>query len=638
MIQKIIKCTLLAVLLCSLIACEGQGQDQQIEYFKLQDVTLLDSPFKRAQELNKKYLLEMDADRLLAPFLREAGLPPKAESYTNWENTGLDGHIGGHYLSGLSLMYASTGDEAIKERLDYMLEELERCQAAHGNGYIGGVPDGKALWEDIAAGDIRGGGFDLNGKWVPLYNIHKTYAGLRDAYLVAGIDQAKEMLVKMADWAIWLVEDLSEEQMQLMLRSEHGGLNETFADVAAITGDEKYLELAKKFSHHHVLNPLLDGRDELTGMHANTQIPKVLGFKRIADVEPNASWDGAAQFFWQTVVENRSVSLGGNSVSEHFNPVDDFSRMITSIEGTETCNTYNMLRLSKMLYQTSYDKKYMDFYERALYNHILSTQHPQTGGFVYFTSMRPGHYRVYSQPHTSMWCCVGSGMESHSKYGEMIYAHTKNELYVNLFIPSQLQWKEQGTEIVQENNFPYEPSTRITVNPTKAKKFTLLLREPNWVSEEGVTVRINGEVYPLEKRDGYIAIERKWERGDLLEMEMPMLLRAEQLPDESNYYSFVYGPVVLAAKTNADDVTGLFADDGRWAHVAHGQQVPLEEMPTIVGEPGELTSFLSPVDGKPLTFRITHLQPEKYAEGLELIPFFELHGSRYIIYWPQATE
>ena len=316
----------------------------------LQDVTLLDSPFKRAQELNKKYLLEMDADRLLAPFLREAGLPPKAESYTNWENTGLDGHIGGHYLSGLSLMYASTGDEAIKERLDYMLEELERCQAAHGNGYIGGVPDGKALWEDIAAGDIRGGGFDLNGKWVPLYNIHKTYAGLRDAYLVAGIDQAKEMLVKMADWAIWLVEDLSEEQMQLMLRSEHGGLNETFADVAAITGDEKYLELAKKFSHHHVLNPLLDGRDELTGMHANTQIPKVLGFKRIADVEPNASWDGAAQFFWQTVVENRSVSLGGNSVSEHFNPVDDFSHDY-QYRGYGDLNTYNMLRLSKMLYR-----------------------------------------------------------------------------------------------------------------------------------------------------------------------------------------------------------------------------------------------------------------------------------------------
>ena len=287
----------------------------QIEYFRLQDVRLLESPFKHAEELNKQYLLEMDADRLLAPFLREAGLPRKAESYTNWENTGLDGHIGGHYLSGLSLMYASTGDQQVKSRLDYMIGELKQCQDANGNGYIGGVPGGKAIWEEVASGNIRAGGFDLNGKWVPLYNIHKTYAGLRDAWLIAGNEEAKEMLVKMTDWAIKLVANLSEEQLQDMLRSEHGGLNETFADVAAITGEKKYLELAHKFSHQLVLNPLLHQQDKLTGMHANTQIPKVLGFKRIADLEGNESWEGAARFFWETVVENRSVSIGGNSIS-----------------------------------------------------------------------------------------------------------------------------------------------------------------------------------------------------------------------------------------------------------------------------------------------------------------------------------
>lgn len=610
----------------------------QIEYFRLQDVNLLESPFKHAEELNKHYLLELDADRLLAPFVREAGLPKKAESYTNWENTGLDGHIGGHYVSALSLMYASTGDVRIKSRLDHMIAELKRCQEVNGNGYIGGVPGGKALWEEVASGKIRAGSFDLNGKWVPLYNIHKTYAGLRDAYLIAGNEEAKEMLVKMTDWAIRLVSNLPEEQLQDMLRSEHGGLNETFADVAAITGDEKYLELARKFSHQLILNPLLHQRDELTGMHANTQIPKVLGFKRIADLENNESWEEAARFFWETVVENRSVCIGGNSVSEHFNPVDDFSRMISSIEGPETCNTYNMLRLSKMLYQTSKDKKYVDYYERALYNHILSTQHPHTGGFVYFTQMRPGHYRVYSQPHTSMWCCVGSGMENHSKYGEMIYAHTENELYINLFIPSSLHWKEQDTEIIQENNFPYEANTRFTVNPRKTKQFTLQLRYPEWVAGGEVKITVNGKPYPVEKMNGYIPINRKWKKGDNVVMDMPMTVRAEQLPDKSGYYAFSYGPVVLAAKTGTDDQDGLFADDSRGGHVARGKQIPLKNMPLLVGDPDELASFVSPVPGKPLTFRLTNLSPEQYASGMELVPFFGLHASRYIIYWPQATE
>ena len=614
------------------------GTDPQVAYFKLQDVRLLDSPFKNAENLNKKYLLELDADRLLAPFIREAGLPAKTASYSNWENSGLDGHIGGHYLSALSLMYASTGDREIGDRLGYMLKELKRCQAANGNGYIGGVPGSKEMWNEIASGKIEASGFGLNGKWVPLYNIHKTYAGLRDAYTVAGFKEAKDMLIQMTDWAIELTKNLSEKQMQDMLRSEHGGLNETFADVAAITGDKKYLDLAHKFSHHRILNPLLEHRDELTGMHANTQIPKVLGFKRIADLEGNKSWDEAAGFFWETVVENRSVSIGGNSVSEHFNSVDDFSRMITSIEGPETCNTHNMLRLTKMLYATSADKKYIDYYERALYNHILSTQHPETGGLVYFTQMRPGHYRVYSQPHTSMWCCVGSGIENHSKYGEMIYAHTDNELYVNLFIPSVLQWKDKKIEIIQENNFPNEAKTEITVNPRRKSRFRLNIHYPEWADEGKVRFLLNNKEIPVVEKDGYISINREWRKGDKVVMEMPMSVRAEQLPDNSNYYSFTYGPLVLAAKTGTEDMTGLFADDSRGGHIAHGKQIPLNKMPMVVGEPDELASLVTPVEGKPLTFRLNSLYPDTYSAGMELVPFSGIHESRYIIYWPQATK
>jgi len=609
----------------------------QVSYFPLQDVRLLDSPFKHAEELNKQYLLEMDADRLLAPFLREAGLTSKAASYTNWENSGLDGHIGGHYLSALSLMYASTGDAEIKSRLSYMLAELQRCQDANGNGYIGGVPGGKAIWEEIASGKIDAGGFSLNGKWVPLYNIHKTYAGLRDAYLVAGMEEAKEMLVKMADWGIRLVSNLTEEQIQDMLRSEHGGLNETFADVAAITGDKKYLKLAHQFSHQYILNPLIQQKDELTGKHANTQIPKVIGFKRIADIEENESWDQAARFFWETVVERRSVSMGGNSVSEHFNPVDDFSRMISSIEGPETCNTHNMLRLTKMLYQTSKETKYVDYYERALYNHILSSQHPETGGLVYFTPMRPGHYRVYSQPHTSMWCCVGSGIENHSKYGEMIYAHTNNELYVNLYIASTLHWKEKETAIIQENNFPTEAETRITVNPRRKKEFTLQLRHPEWVEAGALKIWVNGKEYPAVSKNGYIPVSRKWKKGDQVVMQMPMQVRAEQLPDHTNYYSFSYGPIVLAAKMDHEEQAGLFADDSRGGHIAHGRQIPLKNIPLMVGDSDKLASLVTPVTGKPLTFHLSNLYPDTYKAGIELIPFSTLHASRYIIYWPQAT-
>lgn len=630
----------LSTLVCYIIyaACLCAQLPSRVHYFDLNDVRLSDSPFKHAEDLDRQYLMKLNPDRLLAPFLREAGLSPKAKSYTNWENTGLDGHIGGHYLSALSLMYASTGDEEIMQRLDYMISELKRCQNANANGYIGGVPGGKAIWEEVAKGDIRAGNFDLNGKWVPLYNIHKTYAGLRDAYLYTGNEDAKEMLVKMTDWAILLVDSLSEEQIQDMLRSEHGGLNETFADVAAITGNGKYLALAHQFSHQQILNPLLNHEDKLTGMHANTQIPKVLGFKRIADLEGNQSWSEASHFFWETVVEQRSVSIGGNSAFEHFHPTDNFSRMITGEQGPETCNTYNMLRLSKMLYGTSADERYIDYYERALYNHILSTQNPQQGGFVYFTQMRPGHYRVYSQPQTSFWCCVGSGLENHAKYGEMIYAHTDNELYVNLFIPSHLNWQEKKVEIIQENSFPDKAQTKLIVNPENSIAFTLNLRYPAWVTKGELRVTLNGKDYPFsESSAGYVSISRKWKKGDTVIMDMPMHITVEQLPDRSNYYSILYGPIVLAAKSGDEDLKGLFANDSRGGHIASGRQIPLKDMPIIVSDPDKIISLIKPVSGKALTFELTELYPEKYRDGMELIPFFRLHESRYILYWAQAT-
>tara|TARA_R110002050_G_scaffold93328_1_gene195093 strand:+ start:16806 stop:19163 length:2358 start_codon:yes stop_codon:yes gene_type:complete len=613
------------------------GQNTQLQSFQLSDVKLLDSPFKQAMQTDLQYMLEMDVDKLLGPYLREAGLTPKAASYTNWENTGLDGHIGGHYLSALAMMYASTGDARMKERMDYMLSELKRAQDQHADGYLGGVPGGRAIWDEIANGNIDAGSFSLNKKWVPLYNIHKIYAGLRDAYLFGESEQAREMLIKLTDWAIHLVSNLSEEQIQDMLRSEHGGLNEVFADVAAITGNEKYLKLARQFSHQHVLQPLLQHEDKLTGMHANTQIPKVIGFKRIADVDGDESWSDAARFFWETVVNNRSVSIGGNSVREHFHPVDDFSEMISSEQGPETCNTYNMLRLTNQLFLTEPKGEYMDYYERALYNHILSTQHPEHGGFVYFTPMRPGHYRVYSQPHTSFWCCVGSGLENHTKYGELIYAHSDDELYVNLFIPSSLNWEAKNVEVIQRTRFPDEAKTSITINPKKKQAFKLYLRYPSWVETGELNVTVNGKDHLVDASPGeFFVIDRRWKKGDVVSMEMPMQTRLEQLPDGQNFFTILHGPIVLAAKTDTTDMIGLYADDSRGGHIAQGEKYPLQNMPVILSEPDQLLEKIKPVEGEPLTFAIDQMKPEKYSK-LKLIPFFRLHESRYVLYWQVET-
>ena len=608
----------------------------KVEPFSVNDVKLTQSDFKHAEDMDIRYLLGIDPDRLLAPYLKESGLTPKAQNYTNWENTGLDGHIGGHYLSALSYMYASTGNAEIKGRLDYFISELKRCADANGNGYISGVPDGKKKWKEISEGNIRASSFGLNDGWVPLYNIHKIFAGLRDAYLLTGNKDAKQMFINLTAWMYDLTKGLSDDQLQRMLDSEHGGLNETFADAAAISGDERFMQLAKRFSHKKVLDPLLRGEDRLTGMHANTQIPKVIGYKRIADIEGNDQWDKAAQFFWKTVVDNRSITIGGNSVREHFHPADDFSSMLTSEQGPETCNTYNMLRLTKMLYETSADTHYMDYYERALYNHILSTVNPIQGGFVYFTPMRSGHYRVYSQPQTSFWCCVGSGMENHARYGEMIYSHGgADNLYVNLFIPSELTWGK--TLITQTNRFPAEEATTITVNPKKPAEFTIRVRIPEWTDASKMQPTVNGQPVEAKAEGGYLAISRKWAKGDKLHVQLPMSLRAVSLPDKSDNYSFMYGPIVLASSLGKQEQLGLFADDSRGGHIAGGRQLPLQDMPVLVADKNNLMANITKVEGRPMTFRLTGTVPEKYAE-MTLVPFSSLHECRYMVYWPVVSQ
>ncbi len=628
-----------AFLFCTVVCLASQAQQKtKFSLFSLSDVKLLPGIFKEAEQTNIRYVMALDPDRLLAPFLREAGLKPKAESYPNWENTGLDGHIGGHYLSALALLYASTGDEDVLDRLNYMLAELKRCQDQNGNGYIGGVPGSNKLWASVASGKAEVGHFSIDKGWVPLYNIHKTYAGLRDAYLFAHRKLSKEILVKFANWMLTTVSQLNENQIQILLTSEHGGLNEVFADVSVISGDPKYLDLARKFSHKEILMPLARGEDQLNGLHANTQIPKVIGFERIASINNDSSYHKAADYFWETVVGHRTSVIGGNSVKEHFHSSNDFSSMMNSEEGPETCNSYNMLKLTKMLFENGGSARYIDYYERTLYNHILSTQHPENGGLVYFTPMRPGHYRVYSQPETSFWCCVGSGIENHSKYGELIYAHNEKSLFVNLFIPSTLKWAQKGLVFSQKTSFPDKETTILTVDSVVDPDFDVHIRYPGWVASGALMISINGKKQKMEAGPAsYVKLSRKWKKGDKITVTLPMRTTTEQLPDGTDYVAVLHGPIVLAAKTDTLNMDGQLADDSRGGHIAKGKKYPLQDLPFFVSSHTDITPQIEPLPGKSLHFSAKNLiYPAKY-QSLELMPFFRLHSSRYVVYWQKVS-
>lgn len=643
--SNIVRSTLILVLLLSgagtVAAAEEANMRTSATLFPLADVRLTASPFLDAQNTNRHYLLALEPDKLLAPFQREAGVPVKQDSYGNWESSGLDGHMGGHYLSALALMAASTGDAEVLARLNYFVAELKKCQDKNGNGYLGGIPGGSEAWQAIQAGKIQADNFSVNGKWVPWYNLHKIFAGLRDAYLYTGNQQARIMLIAISDWAINLSSKLTPEQMQTMLKSEHGGMNEVLADVAQITGEDKYLALARSFSHQAILAPLLQGQDQLTGLHANTQIPKVIGFKRIGDITGQSDWQQAAQFFWQTVVDHRTVAIGGNSVKEHFHDDKDFSSMINEVEGPETCNTYNMLKLTELLFQSDAKVKYSDYYERALYNHILSSQRPETGGFFYFTPMRPNHYRVYSQVDKAMWCCVGSGIESHAKYGEFIYAHQGDTLYVNLLIPSTLNWREQGVQLTQSTRFPDAETSTITIHT--GKKFELKIRYPSWVAAGRLSIRLNKKSIKFSGAPGdYISLQRSWKIGDQIEIKLPMQTHLEQMPGKSNYYAVLHGAIVLAAKTHvfANEKLNFIADDSRMGHIAQGPVCPLESAPMFVIDDKNSKNIdhkFKPVAGQPLTFTAAGLIQGKDAKTLKLIPFYRLHDARYMLYWPTTN-
>jgi len=603
------------------------------------DVKLLNGPFKHARDLNIQVLLKYDVDRLLAPYRKEAGLPAKASCYPNWE--GLDGHVGGHYLSAMAINYAATKNPDCKKRMEYMISELRICQDSNainnpdwGIGYVGGMPNSKAIWPKLKTGDFS----IYFSSWAPWYNLHKMYAGLRDAWLYGGSEEGKNIFLKFCNWGIDITSGLTDDQMQTMLGAEHGGMDEIFADAYQMTGNEKYIITAKRFSHRMLLDAMAAGQDNLDNKHANTQIPKVVGFQRIAELTHDEEYVKASSFFWETVTKNRSLAFGGNSRKEHFPTVNACSDFVNDVEGPESCNSYNMLKLTEDLFRANPLAKYVDYYERTLYNHILSTQHPVHGGYVYFTPARPRHYRVYSAPNEAMWCCVGTGMENHGKYNQIIYTHQNDSLFVNLFIASELNWRAKGIKIKQETNFPYEEKSKLVITEGSSH-FKLMIRYPSWVKDSALKVIVNGKTTSYTVHPStYIAIDRLWTKGDAVQIILPMYNSIEHLPNVPSYLAFMHGPILLGAKTGTEDLAGLIADDGRWGQIAGGKKLPIDKAPIIIEDDlSKITDELVPVKDKTLTFtapKLTMINPVNVL----LEPFYQIHDARYVMYWMALTS
>ena len=608
--------------------------------FPLGDITLLDGPLKHARDLNVQVLLKYDCDRMLAPYRKEAGLQPRKPSYPNWD--GLDGHVGGHYLSALAIN-AATGNEECRKRMEYMISELQLVLDANNqrpeawcHNYIGGVPNSAKMWTAFSKGDFG----PYFGTWAPFYNIHKMYAGLRDAWLYCGNEQAKNLFLKFCDWAVDITRDLNDEQMEKMLGNEHGGMNEVLADAYAITGEQKYLDCARRFSHRMLLVPLENGKDCLDNMHANTQIPKVIGYQRIAELAHDVQYHNASEYFWEIVTRQRSLALGGNSRREHFPTKENCIDYINDIDGPESCNTYNMLKLTEDLNRVKPNGMYGDFYETAMFNHILSAQHPQHGGYVYFTPARPRHYRNYSAPNEAMWCCVGTGMEDHGKYGQFVWTHDKgvkaedDALYVNLFVASELNWKDRKMVIRQQTAFPYAESSVVEVAKGKGT-FILKVRKPSWC--ENFTVKGVGFDADSYEENGFVCMKRKWKKGDQVKISMPMHAYIKPMINVPQYVAIMYGPILLGMKTGTEDMRSLIADDSRFGQYAGGKKLALDKAPILLPKHlDDIAKDLKPVPGKPLHFKLA-TRMENAIDG-ELQPFFEIHDSRYMMYWLALGE
>jgi len=614
----------------ALVCLSGVTSAQQIKNavpaiarpLPLSAVRLTGGPLKHAQDLDINYLLSLEPDRMMAYYRKRAGLEPKAPGYSGWDGDGrnLTGHIAGHYLSAVSLMYAATGDARFKERADYLVKEMKEVQDKNGDGYLSALEGGREKWAEVANGNIRSGSFDLNGMWSPWYTLHKTFAGLRDAYRYTGNRTALEVEIKFAGWAETILSKLNEEQTQKMLNTEFGGMDEVLADLYADTGDKRWLDLSHHFDHHAVLDPLSRREDILAGLHGNTQVPKMLGYLARYIYTGDKRDGAAAEFFWDAVALHHSYATGGHGRDEYFGAPD---KLGDRVEGRtdESCNVYNMLKMTRRLFAIHPEIKYAEFEERALFNHVLGSIDPEDGRTCYMVPVGRGVQHEYQDMARGFTCCVGSGMESHGLHGDGIYYESGDEFWVNLYAPSTANWQSAGVNLVMETSFPEGDSATLNISTPKAKQFTLALRRPSWAGT-GFTVKVNGvAVKEVSQPGSYVEVKRTWKDGDKVSLVLPKTLRIEPTPDNPTRVALMWGPLVLAGDLGAER-------ERRGGGV--GQ--PSFTIPSFVSS-GAVTEWLQPVAGKPGNFHAAGRDLDDRVQDVSLIPFYRLHRRTYEIYF-----
>ena len=617
--------------------------------FHLADVTLLPGPFRDNMTRDLEYMASFDCDRLLAPFQQVAGLPTRAPSLGGWESQGLASHYCGHYLSAVAMMHAHTRDPRLVAKVDYLLPRLAACQEANGRadadfrGYCTGIPQSKEAFKQVLAGkvdvhDRRAGEvfdprtlytFRLNGMWSPWYTVHKVMAGLRDVWLYMGRGQARDILLGMADWAAEFPRRLSSAQMQSMLISEQGGMNEVLADVYAMTGRGAHRTLAEQFNQVAQLAPLMRHEDILNGLHSNQYIPRVIGIARQYELTGSSDYRTGAEFFWQNVVRHRTFVFGGHGDRENFFPIGDAWQHL-SVGSAETCCTYNMLKLTNHYFCWNTSMEAADFYERAVINHILGSQDPATGGMTYYFSMQPGHFKTFSSRWDSCWCCDGTGLENHAKYSRGIYYHDADTLWVNLYLASQLHWRDKGLTISQHTRFPESNPVRLQIACARPVRATLRLRHPHW-STPAMAVRLNGKAVDAGKPGTYLDLTRRWQDGDVLEIELRTPVRIERMAHHPSKLAILAGPTVLAAVLGdalmTPPIPTAGGDQYQFARVPDPVAIPALD---IRGRPA--AEWVEPDPVQPLVW---HTRGAGQPADVKLVPFYRVAHERYVVYFDE---
>ncbi|HLO98320.1 MAG TPA: beta-L-arabinofuranosidase domain-containing protein [Fimbriimonas sp.] len=581
---------------------------QQVLPFSLKQVRLLPGLQQERQQVDLTYLKSLDPVRLMYGYYVNAGLKPPTQRYGGWEAMGIEGHSLGHYLSACALMYAATGDNEMLAKTKVIVDELEKCQLAHKDGFIGGMPDAERIFSELRKRDIRSQGFDLNGNWVPWYNLHKTFAGLLDTYRETGNKKALAIFIKSAEWIDELTKEYTDADWQKMLACEHGGMNESLADLYSITKNPLHKELAEKFHHKAVLDPLEKGERKLAGKHGNTQIPKILGTARLYEVTGEKRFEDISRNFWSEVVEDHTYAMGGHGLGEHFGPPGKLSERLGTTNA-ETCNTYNMLKLTDHLFQWSPSTRLGDFYEQGQINHILTSEDLETAGVTYFVPLKMGGNKTYSSAFDDFTCCRGTGMENHAKYGEAIYYHRGSELWVNLYTPSVLDWSAQGVKVTQKTSYPVDDSSTFTVEAKKPKKLTLRFRCPAWASK-GATL-VCGTDKVSAKAGEWLEFTKEFKGVETLELTIPMELRTVPMPDNANRVAVMYGPSLLVAEWG-----GTKPRPGE-----------VERSPVFLKDGQPVNEWL--VKTGPRTW---HTRGNMLPEDLAFRPFFDIQHERYSVY------